>query len=118
MVLPFVDASPVQVRLAWQRPEDDMPSRFTLQLHTSSPELGDLWLQSQITNLSDIDLVMWADQEDVARRAQARSASLAEELDSAGLHMVRLQVIHGRRPDTTHPLWRPPASGSMVDIET
>lgn len=118
MVLPFVDASPVQVRLTWQRAQDDVPSRFTLQLHTASAELGDLWLQSQISDLSEVELVMWADRDDVARRAQARSASLAEELDSAGLHMTRLQVIHGRRPESTDRPWRPPASGSMVDIAT
>ena len=118
MVLPFVDASPVQVRMSWQRPEGEQPSRFTLQLHTTSGELGDLWLQSQILDLSEVELVMWADREDVARRAQARSASLAEELDSAGLHMSRLQVIHGRRPESTHTPWGPPASGSMVDVAT
>ena len=118
MVLPFVDAHPVQVHMRWHPPQEDTPSRFTLQLHTTSPQLGDLWLQSQITDLSDIELVMWADREDVARRAQARSASLAEELDSAGLRMTRLQVIHGRRPDSTDEPWRPPDSGSVVDVAT
>lgn len=118
MVLPFVDASPVQVRMAWQRPQDDAPSRFTLQLHTTSAELGDLWLHSQISDLSEVELVMWADREDVAQRAQSRSASLAEELDSAGLHMTRLQVIHGRRPESTDTPWRPPASGTVVDVAT
>lgn len=118
LVLPFVDSPPVQVRMAWRPPEGDSPSRFTLQLHTNSPELGDLWLQSQISGLSKVDLVMWADREDVARRAQARSASLAEELDSAGLQMTRLQVIHGRRPDSVEEARRPPQSGSMVDVAT
>lgn len=118
MVLPFVDAYPVEVKFAWQRPEPDQPSRFMVQLHTASPALGDLWLQSQITDLSQVDLVMWADRHDVAQRAQARSASLAEELDSAGLRLGQLQIIHGRRPDSTEPTWRPPESGSMVDIAT
>ena len=118
MVLPFVDAHPVQVRMSWRPAQDDLPSRFTLQLHTTSPQLGDLWLQSQITDLADVDLVMWADREDVARRAQARSASLAEELDSAGLTMTRLQVIHGRRPDSTQAPWQAPDSGSVVDVAT
>lgn len=118
MVLPFVDAHPVQVRMSWRPAQDDSPSRFTLQLHTTSPELGDLWLQSQVSDLADVDLVMWADREDVARRAQARSASLADELDSAGLRMIRLQVIHGRRPDSTETPWGPPDSGSVVDVAT
>lgn len=118
MVLPFVDAHPVHVRMNWRPAQDDTPSRFTLQLHTTSPELGDLWLQSQISNLANVELVMWADREDVARRAQARSASLADELDSAGLRMTRLQVIHGRRPEGTNDPWQPPGSGSVVDVAT
>ena len=118
MVLPFVDAYPVEVKFGWQRPEPDQPSRFMVQLHTTSPVLGELWLHSQITGLSRVDLVMWADREEVARRAQARSASLAEELDSAGLRLGQLQIIHGRRPASTEPAWSPPESGSMVDVAT
>ncbi len=118
MVLPFVDAHPVEVKFAWQRPEPDRPSRFTIQLHTRSPALGDLWLQSLITDLSQVDLVMWADRQEVAQRAQTRSASLADELESAGLRLGQLQIIHGRRPASTEPGWRPPETGSVVDVAT
>ena len=118
MVLPFVDAHPVEVKLAWHRPQSEGKSRFAIELHTQSPLLGDLWLQSQITDLSRVDLVMWADRQDVARQAQARSASLAEELDSVGLQLGQLQIIHGRRPQSTEPEWSPPDSGSMVDVAT
>ena len=118
MVLPFVDAYPVEVKLSWQRPQADQPSRFMIQLHTDSPSLGDVWLQSQVTNLRRVDLVMWADRADVAQKAQARSASLADELDSAGLQMGQLQIIHGRRPDSTEAPWHAPHSGSVVDVAT
>ena len=118
MVLPFVDAYPVEVKLSWQRPQADQPSRFMIQLHTDSPSLGDVWLQSQVTDLHRVDLVMWADRADVAQKAQARSASLADELDSAGLLLGQLQIIHGRRPDSTQAPWRPPHSGSVVDVAT
>jgi len=118
MVLPFADCPPLQVRMSWRPPEQDSPSRFSLQLHTSSPELGELWLQSLISDLSQVELVMWAEREDVARRAQNRSASLAEELDSAGLRMTRLQVIHGRRPDSADQPHPTPGSGSVVDVAT
>jgi len=118
MVLPFVDAHPVEVKLTWQRPQADQPSRFMIQLHTESPSLGDVWLQSQVTDLQRVDLVMWADRADVAQKAQARSASLADELDSAGLLLGQLQIIHGRRPDSTEAPWRPPHSGSVVDVAT
>jgi hypothetical protein len=118
MVLPFVDAYPVEVKFGWQRAPDEEGRRFVIELHTDSPVLGDLWLYSQITDLSRVDLVMWADREDVARKAQARSASLADELDSAGLQLGRLQIIHGRRPASTQTPWQAPDSGSVVDVST
>lgn len=118
MVLPFVDAYPVEVKFGWHRAPDEQGRRFVIELHTESPALGDLWLHSQITDLSRVDLVMWADREDVARKAQARSASLADELDSAGLMLGRLQIIHGRRPASTHNPWQAPNSGSVVDVST
>lgn len=118
MVLPFVDAHPVEVKLAWHRNEPEHKRRFTIELYTQSPSLGELWLQSQISNLSRVDLVMWADRQDIAQQAQARSASLAEELDSVGLQLGQLQIIHGRRPQSAEPEWSPPASGSMVDVAT
>lgn len=118
MVLPFVDAYPVEVKLSWQRPQPDQPSRFMIQLHTDSPSLGDVWLQSQVTDLRRVDLVMWADRADVAQKAQSRSASLADELDSAGLQIGQLQIIHGRRPNSTEAPWQAPHSGSVVDVAT
>lgn len=118
MVLPFVDAHPVEVKLGWHRAPDEESRRFVIELHTESPVLGDLWLHSQITDFSRVDLVMWADREDVARKAQARSASLADELDSAGLVLGRLQIIHGRRPARTDSGWQAPDSGSVVDVST
>jgi len=118
MVLPFVDAHPVEVKFSWHRPDPEQKSRFTIELYTQSPSLGDLWLQSLITDLARVDLVMWADRQDVAQRAQNRSASLAEELDSAGLALGSLQIIHGRRPESTQSEWSPPHSGSMVDVAT
>lgn len=118
LVLPFADAYPVDIKFARPRPEPDQPNRFVVQLHTCSPSLGDVWLHSQITDLKQVDLVMWADRQAVAQLAQARSASLAEELDSAGLRLGQLQIIHGRRPVSTQADWRPPASGSLVDVAT
>ena len=60
---------------------------------------------------------MWALREDVVRQAQTRTPLLAEELDSAGLRMTRLLVVHG--PGPTEPMeWSPPETGSLVDVQS
>ena len=62
-------------------------------------------------------MVMWAVREDIAERAQKQASQLSDELESAGLHMTRLQVIHGVAPkDLAN--WVPPEAGSMVDVRT
>lgn len=118
MTLPFVDAHPVHLK--WTRPQRDRQSgrsAWTLHLHTEQESLGEIWLQSRILDGQDIDMTMWADREAVVLQARRRSAELADELQSAGLRMVRLDIIHGQGPGELVP-WSPPASGSMVDITT
>jgi hypothetical protein len=89
MMLPFSDAEPV----------------------------AEIWLQTRISSQTEVDMVMWALREDVVQRARELTPNLQEELDSAGLNMTRLQVIHG--PGPTEPLpWNPPETGSLLDIKT
>ena len=118
MVLPFRDAEPVQMRLTrGRRPREQGPPPWVIHLHTRSQLLGEVWLQSRITDLTEVDLVMWALREDVVQQAQARTPLLADELESAGLHMTRLLVVHG--PGPTEPMeWSPPDTGSLVDVQT
>ena len=118
MVLPFRDAEPVHMRLTrGRRPREQGPPPWVIHLHTRSQLLGEVWLQSRITDMTEVDLVMWALREDVVQQAQARTPLLADELESAGLHMTRLMVVHG--PGPTEPMeWSPPEAGSLVDVQT
>jgi hypothetical protein len=53
----------------------------------------------------------------VVKRARDLTPNLAEELDSAGLNMTRLQIIHGPGPSEPMP-WNPPETGSLLDVQT
>ncbi len=118
MMLPFSDAEPVALRFVKSRrqPGQDKPP-LVIHLHTRNRDLGEIWLQTKISNETDVDMVMWALREDVVAKAQSQAASLADELDSAGLNMTRLQVVHGPGPREPM-LWGPPETGSMVDVQT
>jgi hypothetical protein len=118
IMLPFRDAEPVALRFsrARRQPGQDAPP-FVIQLHTRNQDLGEVWLQTCISHQTDVDMVMWAQREDIAARAKAQTPDLAEELESAGLRMTRLQVIHGSAPQDLAS-WVPPEAGSMVDVRT
>jgi hypothetical protein len=118
MMLPFADAEPVALRLVRGRrqPGQDKPP-LVIHLHTRNRDLGEIWLQTRISEQTDVDMVMWAEREDVAQRAQAMATNLEQELDSAGLNMTRLQIIHGQGPRAPMP-YAPPDTGSLVDVQT
>jgi hypothetical protein len=118
MMLPFADAEPVALRLVRGRrqPGQNKPP-LVIHLHTRNRDLGEVWLQTRISEQTEVDMVMWAAREDVAKRAQALAANLAQELDSAGLNMTRLQIIHGQGPQAPM-TYAPPDTGSLVDVQT
>lgn len=118
MMLPFADAEPVSLRLVRGRRQpgqDKAP--LVIHLHTRNEELGEVWLQTRISDETEVDMVMWALREDVVQRAQSQASNLAQELDSAGLNMTRLQIIHGQGPQAPLP-YAPPSTGSMVDVHS
>lgn len=118
IMLPFRDAEPVALRFSkGRRAPNEESAPFVIQLHTRNPDLGEVWLQTCISRETHVDMVMWAVREDIAARAQSQALQLSEELESAGLQMTRLQVIHGVAPKDLAS-WVPPEAGSMVDVRT
>ena len=118
MMLPFADAEPVALRFVRGRSSPGQEKApLVIHLHTRNRDLGEVWLQTRISSETEVDMVMWAVREDVVKRARDMSPTLEEELDSAGLHMTRLQVIHGTGPTEPMP-WSPPETGSLLDIQT
>lgn len=118
MVLPFAYADPVEIRWSQDRQTDADGRRapWVVDLHTRSSVFGEVWLRTRISESTRVDLVMWAEQADLAARARAASSSLARWLGEAGLQMTGLQVIHGSKPaiDTQAPVAG--VSGQLVDV--
>jgi hypothetical protein len=118
MLLPFSDAEPVTLRFVRsRRPPGEEKAPLVIHLHTRNRDLGEVWLQTRISDETEVDMVMWALREDVVKRARDLTPNLAEELDSAGLNMTRLLVIHGPGPSEPLP-WNPPETGSLLDVQT
>jgi len=118
MMLPFADAEPVALRWARaKRQPGQAKPPLVIHLHTRNRDLGEIWLQTRISAQTDVDMVMWAEREDVVVRAKALASNLEQELDSAGLNMTRLQIIHGQGPQAPMP-YAPPSMGSLLDVQT
>lgn len=118
MMLPFSDAGPVAMRLTrGKRQPGQAKPPLVIHLHTRNQDLGEVWLQTRISDQTEVDMVMWAEREDVVVRAKALASNLEQELDSAGLNMTRLQIIHGQGPKEPEP-YAAPGAGSLLDVQT
>ena len=116
LMLPFVDAEPIelQFRRAPRKEGEERPP-LTVNVHSRSQDIGEVWLKTQLHGLDRVDLTMWALREGVVEQARARSAELGTQLSEAGLAMQSFQVIHGPRPLGTAD-WVPSGRGLVVDI--
>ena len=99
VILPFIDADPVD--LHFQRPprkkgQEEQP--LSVDIHSRSRVLGEVWLNTQISKGNDVDLVMWALRGEVAHLAKERSGELGLELGSAGLQLQSFQIFNAPRP--------------------
>ena len=99
VILPFVDADPVD--LHFQRPprkkgQEEPP--LSVDIHSRSRVLGEVWLNTQISKGNDVDLVMWALRGEVAHLARERTGELGLELGSAGLQLQSFQIFNAPRP--------------------
>ncbi|MFM1880730.1 MAG: hypothetical protein RLZZ344_964 [Pseudomonadota bacterium] len=104
-VIPFKDADPVLVQFFRPRKTQEQPDPpFTINLHTQSQDLGEVWMKTVVGSNRSLDLVMWADRADTADRAQKAKAELVEELEGAGMSVHTLLVVHGRRPPDPSPV--------------
>ncbi len=99
VILPFVDHEPVD--LHFQRPprkkgQEEPP--LSVDIHSRSRVLGEVWLNTQISKGNDVDLVMWAMRGEVAHLARERSGELGLELGSTGLQLQSFQIFNAPRP--------------------
>ena len=99
VVLPFIDHEPVDLHFQKpaRKPNQEEPP-FTVDIHSRSSSLGEIWLNTTITQGTGVDLVMWALRGEVAGMAQQRAGELGLELGAAGLNLQSFQIFNAPRP--------------------
>ncbi len=115
LVLPFSDRDPVE--LSFYRPppsEEEKNPAYTVNIHSDSDDIGEVWLKTSVTNKTKVDLMMWAVKEDIAELAKSSADELKRELESAGLTMISFTVFNSRRPNLPD-RWTSP--GSVVNVQ-
>lgn len=113
----FADHPPVRLQVTregGQQGAGDGPEVWRVDLHSDSPELGGLWLQTRLLGRVRAELTAWIERPAVYALAQAQGERLVESLRGAGIEVSRLQLIPGVRPEDTVPAAA--ASGSMIDV--
>ena len=115
LMLPFSDADPVE--LHFQRPPrqpgDENPP-LSVDIHSQSRRLGEVWLHTLIKAGHQVELTMWALREEVAQQARTHATELVMELGAAGLELQQFQIYNSPRPGTDAA--RPaPQRGLVVD---
>ena len=120
MVIPFKDAAPVEIQFERRRTSEGKTTPFTVNVHSTSTDYGELWLKTELQGKDQVDLVMWARRAAVVDMAQAGATSLGQQLQACGLAMRSFQVIHGERPGSNQDAAaEPPVSalaGAVLDI--
>ncbi len=115
LMLPFSDADPVE--LHFQRPPrqpgDENPP-LSVDIHSQSRRLGEVWLHTLIKAGHQVELTMWALREEVAQQARMHATELVMELGAAGLELQQFQIYNSPRPGTD-PTRSAPQRGLVVD---
>ena len=113
LMLPFSDADPVE--LHFQRPPrqpgDENPP-LSVDIHSQSRLLGEVWLHTLIKAGQQVELTMWALREDVAQQARSHATELVLELGAAGLELQQFQIYNSPRPGSDQA--RPSAGRGLV----
>jgi hypothetical protein len=115
MVLPFHDAEPVELIFRRAPRQGGKAPPLTVNVHSRSQSLGEIWLKTQLHGTERVDLKMWALDAEVVRQAQVRAPELRQQLVEAGLRMQSFQIVHGARPDEAA-VGRPAGRGMVVDV--
>ena len=117
VVIPFVDADPVDLHFKKpprQQGESDTP--LSVDIHSKSRLLGEVWLNTTITQGRQVDLVMWAVKPEVAQLAKVNSKELGFELADSGLKLSSFQIFNVPRPQEVL-LETLPKLGTVVDAK-
>lgn len=115
VVLPFLDADPVE--LFFHRPprsNDQETPPLSVDIHSRTRGLGEIWLNTVISKGQLVDLMMWAVKSETAELAKLNASELQFEMDLFDLKLRSFQIFNAPRPGQPEE-WSPPDRGSVVD---
>lgn len=115
VVLPFIDANPIELRFSRGRRLGDQQPGFTIDLHTKHATLGEIWLQISLLERTQVHLILWAIELKTATAARKRVALLRQQLAGAGLVFGSMRVFNAPRPVELQERAPP---GAILDIQT
>ena len=115
LVLPFKDAEPMTLTFRRRKGQWGEPAPFTVNLHSRSERLGELWLKTVLLGNDRVNLTMWARNTQVVSWAQASSETLRQQLGQAGLHVGSFEIVEGPRPEEGAD-FVPSGRGLVVDV--
>jgi hypothetical protein len=115
VMLPFTDADPVELHFQRppRKPGEEAPP-LSVDIHSQSRLLGEVWLHTLIKARHQVELTMWALREEVASQARAHATDLVLELGAAGLELQQFQIYNAPRPGVAQ-VRAAPDRGLVVD---
>ncbi len=115
-VIPFNDAHAVDVEIMKENQvEGGETAYWVVNLHTESPELGDIWLKSKLLGNDSLEMTMWAPRTQVVESAILMKTELEYELNKFGLNLNSFSILNAKRPIETSNLNN---LGEVIDIST
>ncbi len=119
LVLAFADAGPVKLKFKKGRSEEPDGSQvWVVDLELNEKELGHIWLRSRISQGNELEMIMWAQELEVADMARSQSGKLRQLLHEADLKVRAFDVYHGSKPAEDELSRDTPAAGRLVDIRS
>ena len=114
-VIPFWDADPVDLyfKKSKNNKGDDSDHNLTVDIHSKSRLLGEIWLNTSIKQSTNVDLVMWAVKPEVAELARTNATELGYELGVSGLTLHSFQIFNAPKPSEEQ--LPKPHAGSVLD---
>ena len=115
-MIPFNDAHAVDVEIMKENQvEGGETAYWVVNLHTESPELGDIWLKSKLLGNDSLEMTMWAPRTQVVESAILMKTELEYELNKFGLNLNSFSILNAKRPIETSNLNN---LGEVIDIST
>ena len=117
VIIPFLDADPVDLHFKRKgRQQGQAQPPLSVDIHSKSRVLGEVWLHTQISQESQVDLTMWALRSDVADMARLKAKDLGFDLQDSGLQLNSFQIFNAPKPLEQEQL-SPTALGRVVDAK-